>query len=128
VLLEFVFLDRLRLCDLLRPLLAVTSATAAQTIHEDRGAGGLLAAEDAVLTAPLQQLTERSLARCSLSGLVVFVLGYGAVLVEEMMGPVVCVLVESFAGRSEAQEIGRDGCGAGVRCIRLVGEMCGVQI
>lgn len=98
MLLEVVFLNRLGLCDLLRPLLAITCATAAQAVHEDRRAGGLLAAESTVLTAPLQQLTEWSLTRCGLCSFVIFVLCYGAVLVQKVVGPVVGVLVESFAG------------------------------
>ena len=114
VLLEVVLLNRLGLCNLLRPLLAVACATAAQSVHKDRRAGGFFAAEGAVLATPLQQLTERPLTRCSLWGLVVFVLRYGAVLVEEVMSPVVCMLVESFAGRGEAEKIGGYRCGAGV--------------
>ena len=128
VLLEFVFLDRVRLCDLLRPLLPVAGATAAQAVHEYCRAGGLLAAEDAVLTAPLQKLTERPLARCSLCGLIVLVLGYGAVLVEKVVGPVVCVLVENFAGRSEVEEVTGSGCGARIRGVGLVGDMGGEQV
>ena len=128
MLLEVVLLNRLCLCNLFRPLLAVTRATAAQAIHEDRRAGGFLAAENAVFTAPLQQLSERSLARCSLCGLVVFVLRNGAVLVEKVVGPVVGMLVESFAGRGEAEEIGGDCCGARVRRVRLVGVVGGKQI
>lgn len=126
--LEVIFLNRLGLGDLFRPLLTVACATAAQSIHEDRRAGGFLAAECAVLTAPLQQFAERSLTRCGLCGLIVLVLRYGAVLVEKVVGPVVRVLVESFAGRGEAEEIGRDCCGARVRSIRLVGKMGRKQI
>lgn len=128
VLLEVVLLDRLGLCDLLWPLLTVACATAAQSIHEYRRAGGFLAAEGAVLTAPLQQFAERSLTRRSLCGLIVLVLSYGAILVEKVVGPVVCVLVESFAGRGEAEEIGRKCCGTGVRRVGLVGNMGCEQI
>jgi len=128
VFLEIVLFYRVGLCDLLRPLLAVTFATAAQAVHKDRRAGGLLAAEDAVFTAPLQQFAERPLARCSLCGLVVFVLGYGAVLVKKVMGPVVCVLVKSFAGRSEVEEVNGSGCGARIRRVGLVGDMGGKQV
>jgi len=128
VLLEVVFLDRLGLCDLLRPLLTVACATAAQSIHEDRRAGRFLAAEGAVLATPLQQFAERSLTRCGLWGLVVFVLRHGAVLVEKVVGPVVRVLVESFAGRGEAEKVGGDCCGAGVRRVGLVGNMGCEQI
>ena len=128
MLLEVVLLNRLSLCDLLRPLLTVACATAAQSIHEDRRAGRFLAAECAVLTAPLQQFAEWSLTRCGLCGFIVLVLRYGAVLVEKVVGPVVRVLVESFAGRGEAEEIGGDCCGAGVRRVGLVGNMGCEQI
>lgn len=128
MLLEVVLLNRLCLCNLFRPLLAVTRATAAQAIHEDRRAGGFLAAENAVFTAPLQQLSERSLARCSLCGLVVFVLRNGAVLVEKVVGPVVCLLMESFASRGEVEEIGGDCRGAWIRVVGLVWDMGGVQV
>ena len=128
MLLEIVSLDCLGLCDLLWPLLTVACATAAQSIHEYRRAGGFLAAESAVLIAPLQQLAEWSLTRCGLWGLVVFVLRHGSVLVEKVVGPVVRVLVESFAGRGEAEEIGRECCGTGVRRVGLVGNMGCEQI
>lgn len=44
------------------------------------------------------------------------------------MGPVVCMLVESFAGRGEVEEIGGDRCGARVRGVSLVGDMGCKQI
>lgn len=53
---QFVRLHSLGLGNLRFPLLAITGPAAAETIHEDGGAGGFLAAEDAGFGGPMQKL------------------------------------------------------------------------
>jgi hypothetical protein len=114
--------------DLRGPLREVAGAATAQAIHEDGGAGGLFAAEDAVFAAPLEKFAEGALASGGGGRFEVFVFCYGAVFVEVVVGPGAGLLVEDFAGQGEVEEVAGEGCRGGVCLVGFVWDVSGVEV